>query len=88
MDQIWALDPLQSVLGEGMKLAALGIVLGIAVSLPSTRLLRSLLFDVTATDPLTFVLASAGLVLIALPACYLPARRALKIDPAHALRTD
>ena len=64
------------------------MIVGIAVALPVTRLLRALLFGVTATDPVTFVLVSVGLVSIAAAACYLPARRALKVHPSEALRFD
>jgi putative ABC transport system permease protein len=76
------------VLGEGLTLAAIGVSVGVAVALPLTRLLRSLLFGVTATDPATFVIVSLTLGLAALAACYVPASRALKVDPVQALRID
>jgi putative ABC transport system permease protein len=81
-------DILRLVLGEGLKLAGVGVIVGIAVALPLTRLLRALLFGVTATDPVTFAMVSVGLVLIAAAACYLPARRALEVQPSEALRID
>jgi putative ABC transport system permease protein len=56
--------------------------------LPAARLLRALLFGVSAADPATFVVVSVGLLLVALPGCYLPARRALKVDPVEALRLE
>jgi putative ABC transport system permease protein len=61
---------------------------GIAVALPLTRLLRSLLFGVTATDPATFLAVSAGLLVAGALACYLPANRAVRTDPVEALRFD
>jgi putative ABC transport system permease protein len=76
------------VLGEGLKLAGFGVIAGIVLAVPLTRLLRALLFGVTATDPVTFLFVSVALVLVAAVACYLPARRALKVDPVEALRFD
>jgi len=58
------------------------------VALPLTRLLRTLIFGITTTDPATFAIVSLGLVLIAATACYMPARRALDVHPADALRSD
>jgi ABC-type antimicrobial peptide transport system permease subunit len=66
----------------------LGVIVGIAVALLVTRLLRALLFGVTATDPVTFLSVSLVLVLVATAAAYLPARRALEIDPVEALRPE
>jgi putative ABC transport system permease protein len=79
-------DIIRLVLGEGIKLALWGIVLGISLAVPAARLLRTLLFGVTATDPMTFLSVSAGLVVVGAIACYVPARRAIKIGPAEALR--
>ena len=73
---------------QGLRLTALGIGVGIAASLALTRLLSSLLFGVTPSDPLTYAAVSALLGGIALVATYLPARRASRIDPMVALRSD
>ncbi len=76
------------ILREGMILAGIGVCIGLAVSLVLTRILRSLLFSVTASDPVTFICAAVLLIIVALLACYLPARRAAKIDPIEALRYE
>ena len=81
-------DIVRLVVGEGLKLAGLGVIVGILVALPLTQLLRALLFGVTATDPVTFLFVGLALVLIAAAACYLPASRALEVDPVEALRVD
>jgi putative ABC transport system permease protein len=81
-------DIVRLVLEEGLKLAGLGVILGVVLALPLTRLLRALLFGVTATDPVTFVGVGLVLVLVTAAACYFPARRALKVDTAAALRID
>ncbi len=81
-------DVLRLVLGEGARMAALGVAGGIAASLAITRLMSSLLFGVSATDPLTFVAVAALLSLVALLACYVPARRAMGVDPLVALRDE
>jgi putative ABC transport system permease protein len=81
-------DIVQLVLREGMTLAGLGVVVGAIVALPLTRLLRALLFGVTENDPLTFVSVSLALVLVTAAACYLPARRALSVDPVESLRVE
>ena len=73
---------------RGLALAGLGVILGVALALPLTRVLRTLLFGVTATDPMTFVVVSLVLVVAALAACYVPASRALRVDPVQALRID
>ena len=79
-------DIIRLVLAEGMTLAVAGIIAGISVAIPAARLLKTLLFGVTATDPLTFLTVSGGLAVVGAAACYVPARRALKIGPAEALR--
>ena len=79
---------LKLILRKGMSLTLLGVVIGLVGSFVLMRILESLLFSVTATDPLVFVSATALLMLVALLACYLPARRALKIDPVVALREE
>ena len=71
-----------------MRLAAMGIGIGIVCALALTRLMTKWLFGVSATDPLTFLALSSLLLSIAATACYLPARRAMKIDPIIALRYD
>lgn len=76
------------VLGQGMKLVALGLALGLVASFSLTRLMKGLLFGVSATDAGTFTGISVLLALSALIACYLPARRATKIDPMTALRSE
>jgi putative ABC transport system permease protein len=81
-------DIVRLVIGEGLTLAGLGLIVGIGAALPLTRLLRALLFGVTATDPATFVGVGATILGVAAAACYLPARRALKVDPVQALRFD
>jgi putative ABC transport system permease protein len=76
------------VVGEGLRLCGLGVVLGLAGSIPLTRLLRGVLFGVGPSDPVTLAMASAALVLVAVLACYIPARRALLVDPMSALRHE
>jgi predicted permease len=81
-------DILRLVLLQGFKLAAFGIALGLASAIAATRALRSLLFGVSPTDPLTFVAIPLLLALVALLACWFPARRATKVDPLVALRSE
>jgi putative ABC transport system permease protein len=81
-------EVLTLVVGEGLRLCGLGIGLGLAVSVPLTRLLRSVLFGVSPADPPTLAAASAALVLVAVLACCIPARRAITIDPMSALRQE
>ncbi len=79
---------LGSVIGQGMFLTAIGIALGLLAAIASTRLLSSMLQDVSATDPLTFAAVTLVLAASALIACYLPARRATRADPMAALRSE
>ncbi len=79
---------LKLVLRQGMTLTLIGVAIGLSASLALTRLMKSLLFGVSATDPLTFIVLALLLALVALTACYIPARRAAKVDPIAALRCD
>ncbi|HKO44398.1 MAG TPA: ABC transporter permease [Pyrinomonadaceae bacterium] len=81
-------DVLAMVLKNGMALAVIGVAVGLVAAFALTRLLRSLLFGVTATDAATFALVPLGVVAVVLLACYLPARRASKVNPLIALRTE
>jgi putative ABC transport system permease protein len=81
-------DILSMILGQGTKLALIGAGIGIAAAFGLTRLMASQLFGVTATDPLTFLSVSALIILVALAACYIPARRATRVDPIVALRYE
>jgi putative ABC transport system permease protein len=81
-----AADVLRLVLGQGLRLTALGIVLGLAAAFWLTRWLSSLLFEITPVDPATFSSASVLLLAVALAACWIPARRAARIEPIQALR--
>jgi ABC-type antimicrobial peptide transport system permease subunit len=79
---------LQLVMGLGFRLTLAGVAIGLAGALASTQLLRSLLFEVSAMNPIIFSLTAAVLAGIAILASYLPARRAASIDPMRALGTD
>jgi putative ABC transport system permease protein len=81
-------DVLKMVVKKGIVLGAFGIVVGLAASYLLTRLISTLLFEVTATDTVTFVIVSLGLFLVTLLACYVPARRATRVDPLKALRYE
>jgi predicted permease len=83
-----ARDVFKLIIGQGMLLVSVGVVLGLAASFALTRLIASLLFGVAPTHATTFIAVSAGLELVALGACYLPARRATKVDPLVALRYE
>jgi ABC-type antimicrobial peptide transport system permease subunit len=78
----------RAVMRQGLGLTAAGVVVGIAGALVLTRTIKSLLFDVSATDPLIFTAVPLLLVLVSLVACYTPARRATKVDPLVALRDE
>ena len=82
------LDVLRLMLWEGMQLALIGVVIGIAAGLALTRLMSQMLYGVSAADPVTFSGVAMLLLLVALAACYLPARRAAAINPMQALRSE
>jgi putative ABC transport system permease protein len=79
---------LRMIVSEGMKLAALGLTIGLVAAIIVTKYLESQLYGIQARDPLTFVTVVVGLGLVALAACYFPARRATRVDPLSALRYE
>jgi putative ABC transport system permease protein len=81
-------DVLKLIVTQGMTLALIGTGIGLGASLALTRLMQSLLFEVSPTDPFTFAGLAALLSVVAMLACYLPARRATKVDPMIALRSE
>jgi putative ABC transport system permease protein len=81
-------DVLILVIGQGMKLALVGVALGLVAAYGLTRLLQNMLFEVSATDPSMFTAVAGILAAVSLLACYLPARRATKVDPLTAIRCE
>ena len=81
-------DVLKLVVRKGIVLGIVGVAAGLVASFALTRLISTLLFEVTATDTTTFVIVSVGLFLVTLVACYVPARRATRVDPLKALRYE
>jgi putative ABC transport system permease protein len=81
-------DVLRLVIGQGARLALIGIVLGMTGAFALTRLMASMIYSVSAADPLTFFAVAFLLAFVALTACYIPARRAMRVDPLVALRYE
>jgi putative ABC transport system permease protein len=81
-------DVLQLVLGQAVTLVLSGLVIGVVAAMLLTRLLANLLFDVKPTDPATFAAVSLLLAVVAMLSCYIPARRAMRVDPMVALRYE
>jgi putative ABC transport system permease protein len=81
-------DVLKLVIRQGMTLALMGVLVGLAASFALTRVMKSLLFGLSATDPLTFSVVALLLMCVASLACFVPARRATRVDPLVALRHE
>jgi ABC-type antimicrobial peptide transport system permease subunit len=81
-------DVLLLVVGQGARMVFLGVLVGVAAALALTRLMSSQLYGVRARDPLTFIGVAIVLLIVAIFACYIPARRATRIDPIVALRCE
>ncbi len=81
-------DVLRTVLSQGLTVTLAGVAVGLAGAVALTRYVESFLFEVTPLDPMTVASASLVLVIVARVACYIPARRATKVDPAVALRAE
>ena len=81
-------DVFRSIVGEGARIALFGVAAGLIVALALTRLLRSFLYGISASDPITFLIVALLLTLVSVAACYIPARRATRVDPIVALRYE
>jgi predicted permease len=81
-------DVIGMVIGQGMTMAGVGTVIGVTAALLLTRLMSSLLFGISAVDPMTFLVIPVLLIVVAFVACYVPARRATRVDPLQALRSE
>jgi ABC-type antimicrobial peptide transport system permease subunit len=78
---------LKRTIGDGLRLAAPGIAIGIGLAFAGSRAIRAVLFDVSPTDPVAYVVLTTAVLGVAVLACYLPARRASRIDPLSAIRS-
>jgi putative ABC transport system permease protein len=81
-------DVLKMIVGQGMTVVVIGVVIGVAASFALTRLMESLLFGVSAADPITFIVVPLILTAVAMAACFLPALRVARVDPVIALRYE
>jgi putative ABC transport system permease protein len=81
-------DVLTMIIKQGLSFVLAGLIIGLVGAFVLTRLLTSLLFGISTNDPVTFVVVSLVLLMVALLACYLPARRATRVDPMEALRCE
>lgn len=81
-------DVMNMIVSQGLKLILIGVAIGVAAASIMTNLMSSLLFGVRATDPMTFIVISLLLIVVALLACWIPAHRATKVDPMIALRCE